>query len=419
MEEDRKPHMYLITQDFPYGNSEDSFIGPEYSYLCKQFHISVIAAEVAPTSEVLSEETVEGKGIEARIIPTRQNIAEKLFSLLCFLFNKDCYIEIVSIVKSKEKIFRRIYRALMFGVAAETFYRRLKKSSHLEKDTRALFYFYWWDYKCLGLTMHRRRYPHINIIARTHGFDLYDEREMHGRQFFKPQMDRELDRVIFAAQYAKQYYLNRYKRSDNIKYPVHCLGVQDPKADLHEGKSRVFHIVSCSNAIPLKRIELIIEGLSKITDIEIRWVHLGDGSELERLKDMARKKFGKNIDYNFAGRILNQDVINYYRENNVNCFITTTSTEGGNPVSVQEALSFGIPIIVTAVGDMPRMIDNNGILLSENPTGDEVAHAIREIAVMDDVDYVDLRKNSYRVYCRNYNAETNHRRLTEDLSLII
>lgn len=419
MGEDRKPHMYLITQDFPYGHSEDSFIGPEYSYLCRQFHISVIAAEVAPTSELLSEEAVKVKGIKARVIPTRQNIAEKLFSLLCFLFNKDCYIEIVSIVKSKEKVFRRIFRALMFGVAAETFYRRLKKVCHLEKDTQALFYFYWWDYKCLGLTMHKRRYPHIRIITRTHGYDLYDEREMYGRQFFKPQMERELERVIFAAHYAKQYYLNRYIKRDNIKYPVHCLGVQDPKVNLDEGKNQIFHIVSCSSAIPLKRIELIIEGLCRITDIEIKWVHLGDGCELDRLKDMARIKLGKNIDYNFAGNILNQDVIDYYKENNVNCFITTTSTEGGNPVSVQEALSFGIPIVATAVGDIPRMVDNNGILLSENPTGDEVAQAIRQIATMDNAAYIDFRKNSYRVYCRNYNAEINHHRLMEDLSLII
>ena len=419
MVENKKPHMYLITQDFPYGHLEDSFIEPEYSYLRRNFHISVIAAEVAPTAELLSEETVREKGIEACIIPTKQNIAEKLFSLLCFLLKRDCYIELASIVKSKEKISKRIYRALMYGVAAETFYRRLKKSLRLAKDTRALFYFYWWDYKCLGLTMHRRRYPYMHIIARTHGYDLYDEREMYGKQFFKPQMDRELDRVIFAAQYAQQYYLNKYKRSDSIKYPVHCLGVQDPKANLDEGKNQVFHIVSCSYAIPIKRIELIIEGLCQITDIEIKWVHLGNGSELNRLKDMARKKFGKNIEYNFAGRILNQDVINYYKENSVNCFITTTSTEGGNPVSVQEALSFGIPIIATAVGDLPRMVDNNGVLLSENPTGYEVAQAIRKIADLDDAGYIDLRKNSYRIYCQNYNADTNHRNLMEDLSQII
>ena len=418
MEDDRKPRMYLITQDFPYGHSEDSFVGPEYLYLCKQFHISVVAAEVAPEAELLPEETVKGKGIEARVIPTRQNIAEKLFSLLCFLLKRDCYIELVSIVRSKEKIFRRIYRALMFGSAAETFYRRLKKSLHLTKDTRALIYFYWWDYKCLGLTMHKRRYPHIKIIVRTHNFDLYDERELYGRQFFKPQMDRELERVIFVAQYGKQYYLDKYKKSDSKKYPVHYLGVYDPKVDLDKGKDKVFHIVSCSNAIPLKRVELIIEGLSEIKDIEIRWVHMGDGVELDRLKNLADQKLGANIDYSFIGRVLNEEVIDYYKENKVNCFITTTSAEG-NPVSVQEALSFGIPIIATGVSDIPRMIDNNGVLLPVDPTKEEIAAAIRKIACMNDIDFIELRKNSYRIYCRDYNVDKNHCMLIEDLSQII
>lgn len=418
MEENKKPHMYLITQEFPYGHLEDSFVGPEYSYLCKQFHVSVVAAELASTEELRSEETVKEQGFEARIIPTEQNIAEKLFSLLCFLLKRDCYIELVSIVKGREKIFKNIYRALMYGAAAETFYRRLKQSLRLAKDTRALFYFYWWDYKCLGLTMHKKRYPHIKIIVRTHGFDLYNERELYGRQYFKPQMDRELERVIFVAQYGKQYYLDKYKKSDNRKYQVHCLGVSDPKIDTDLGKDKIFHLVSCSNTIPLKRIELIIEGLAQIRDIEIKWVHFGDGSEMDRLKKMAQEKLGDNVDYNFAGRIPHQDVIAYYKENNVNCFITTTSTEG-NPVSVQEALSFGIPIIATAVSDIPRMVDSNGVLLSENPTGDEVAQAIRKIAAMDDAGYIDLRKNSYRVYCRDYNVDTNNRKLMEDLSQII
>lgn len=39
-----KTELYLITQDYPYGHLEDSFIGPEYPYLCERFHVSMIAA---------------------------------------------------------------------------------------------------------------------------------------------------------------------------------------------------------------------------------------------------------------------------------------------------------------------------------------------------------------------------------------
>ena len=62
-------------------------------------------------------------------------------------------------------------------------------------------------------------------------------------------------------------------------------------------------------------------------------------------------------------------------------FITTSSTEG-LPVSIQEAMAAGIPIIGTNVGGIPEMIDGNGVLLSANPSNKEVAEAILRIYYM-------------------------------------
>ena len=410
-----KPDMYLITKAFPYGHGEDSFVKPEYPYLCDRFHVKVIVAELGET-----EEYVQDRNIEACIISTVQSLWDKVVSFLFFLTERDCYIEMAAIIRDKRCILKRMYRALMFGAAAETFYRRLKKEIGLNKNTKAIFYFYWFDYKCFGLTMHKHRFPNIKIVARAHGYDLYDERELYGKQFFKPQMDRELERLIFIAHYGKQYYLDKYRKQDSNKYPVHCLGVRNPKARIDEGIGDVFHIISCSNLVSLKRVELIIGGLSKITDRKIKWIHIGDGPELGKLQKLAEQRLGNksSIEYEFVGRWSNEKVIDFYKERNINCFITTTETEG-NPVSVQEALSFGIPVIATKVSDIPRMIDQNGILLSENPTEEEIADAIRAIAVMDYCSYITLRQNSYRIYCRDYNAENNHIKFIEDLLGVI
>lgn len=70
--------------------------------------------------------------------------------------------------------------------------------------------------------------------------------------------------------------------------------------------------------------------------------------------------------------------MDFYEDNFVSCFITTTSTEG-NPVSIQEVLSFGIPIIGTDVSDIPLMIHGNGVLMSSNPKAEEVTEAIKKI----------------------------------------
>lgn len=426
MEQDRKPDMYLITKDFPYGHGEDSFVGPEYPYLCARFHVSVIAAEITGTEGLLSEEEVRDKGVEACIIPTEQSFLEKLFSLLRFLLEKDCYAEFASIIKSGEKISQRIYRALMFGTAAETFYRRLRKKIHLTGDTKALFYFYWFDYKCFGLTMHRHKFPQIRIVARTHGYELYDERELYGKQFFKPQTDAGLARLVFAAQSAKDYYLARYALTDGEKYPLHRLGVSSKGVTEENRREQypddgIFLLLSCSNTSPVKRIDRIIEGLAAVAAAKVRWVHIGGGDDLGRLQELARKKLeGRdNIQYEFTGTLLNTEVIEYYRTHYVSCLITTTQSEGGSPVAVQEALSFGVPVIATAVGELRQMVDGNGILLSENPSAQETARAIERMAACYGTkDYFQMCGKSLSIYEEKFDERKNFSAAAEELAQV-
>ena len=75
--------------------------------------------------------------------------------------------------------------------------------------------------------MHRRRFTQIKIVGRNHGYELYDERELYGKQFFKPQTDEGLTRLIFAAQSAREYYLSRYGLTGGEKYPLYRLGVPE------------------------------------------------------------------------------------------------------------------------------------------------------------------------------------------------
>ena len=152
-----------------------------------------------------------------------------------------------------------------------------------------------------------------------------------------------------------------------------------------------------------------MEGLSLITDTRVKWIHFGDGEESDRIEAIARKLLDgkRNINYSFAGRVDNQTIMSFYRDNAIGCFITTTSTEG-NPVSVQEALSFGIPVIGTEVSDIPLMIEGNGVLLSANPSAQEVADAIRTVADASDEERIAMREKSYEIWASDYNAEKNY-----------
>lgn len=412
--------VYLITKNFPYGNEEKAFLEPEFLRLKRKFNIDIIMTE-----EDSGLSKIENKEVNLIHISERRSIFEKIISLSRFLMEKDCCIELKNIIKSGKYIGKRFWRALMFGSCAETFYRRFRKKTGINKDTEAIIYFYWFDYKCFGLTMHKKEYHNIKIISRTHGYDLYDMREKYGKQFFKEQMDRELNRLVFAADYAKQYYLKRYQKKDGKKYPLHRLGVCDKgiteKMKKEQYTPDTFLILSCSHTISIKRVELIIEGLSLVKNENIQWVHIGDGKGFSKIQCLADQKLRDkdNVVFTLLGAVPNEKVIQYYRDHYVGAFITTTSTEGGSPVSVQEALSFGVPVIATAVGELPVMVQDNGVLLPENPTAQEVAEGILRMREVYGTDiYFKMCDRSLEIFHDKFDADKNYEAMAEELLLL-
>ena len=151
--------------------------------------------------------------------------------------------------------------------------------------------------------------------------------------------------------------------------------------DINKKKlTKSFLLISCASVIPLKRIDLIIRSLKNIKDFDLTWIHVGDGSMRIKMEKLAKKVLQNkmNISYIFKGYMDNEKIMDFYEKNYVDCFITTSETEGC-PVSIQEALAFGIPVIGTAVGEIPLMIRKNGILLSANPKVEEITNAIKSI----------------------------------------
>lgn len=118
--------------------------------------------------------------------------------------------------------------------------------------------------------------------------------------------------------------------------------------------------------------------------------------------------------YNFKGKVDNREVIEFYKSNKVSAFITVSSTEGC-PVSIMEAMSYGIPIIGTRVGDIPYMIDKNGLLLSENPSVSDISEAIREIMDASSEKEESMRQASYKLWEENFNVDKNVPRFIQEL----
>lgn len=407
--------LFLSTEAFPYGFSEAPFILPELPELLMHFEVTIISHASADIVADQNSITSLPEAVRVVNMEIKLPLYRRLWYGLRFFTDRDGWVETTEILRSHEKILTRLYQSVGFYALAMENWRLLRREELFPENEEFIFYSYWYFYYTYSMTKHRKQYPKAKLTTRTHGFDLFDARYKGGRQPFKQIMDGKLDRIFFIAAQGKQYYLDRYHLADSEKYAISRLGTLrdgDPVMAAHREQGR-FRLVSCSSVIPLKRVDLIAGALCELTE-KIEWVHFGYGSEYETLRQQTEALLhGKdNLVCHFKGNVPNQEVLTYYRDHEVDCFISTSSSEG-LPVSMQEAMSYGIPLIATAVGGVPELIDGNGILLPADPTAAEVAAAIRQMIHMDSKAYENYRKRSLALWQQEYDAAVNRARFVK------
>ncbi len=395
--------LLLATESFPYGRGEKSFILPELKRIAEDYDITILChADRAEAATAELPETVRVICLGRPVI----RIKDKIKALLHYISHRDGWCEIKEILSDKINRKERLYQSLAFYAQALADERSLKKSGALSKNESIIYYSFWYTYFCYSMVRMKRRYPNVRILTRTHGHDLYHERIPGDRQPFRHQMERKLEKIIFACEYGRNYYEANVsgQHTDPDRLSVCRLGIEPAMRQMPYRESVVFHLVSCSNVIGLKRLELIIDGLAGIEDFQVQWAHIGDGESFEHVKRYAAERLdgSENISYQFVGYLENEAVCDYYMTHQVDCFITTSATEGGCPVSIQEAMSYGVPVIGTQAGGITEMIDGNGILLPENPTGHDVAEAIGKMYHLEKEVYQEMQRQSLRIWEKEF-----------------
>ena len=202
------------------------------------------------------------------------------------------------------------------------------------------------------------------------------------------------------------------------KMAISRLGTLDNGIEKCENKGKSFRIVSCSNLVPIKRVDRIISTLSKIKTQRIEWVHFGSGEEESKIKKMASETLGENVNAVFEGRVENRKVLEFYRNNAINLFINLSDSEG-IPVSIMEAMSFGIPCIATNVGGTSEIVVNgiNGYLIDDEDD-EYIAGKVDSIATMNAEDYRQLRDAARNTWEQKFNAKKNYRVFIEEIKNI-
>lgn len=385
--------LFFVTSNFPYGNGE-TFIENEIDYLGNKFDTIYIF------TKKLKKKVTRKIPENFYCIDLNKNFFKLAYLFSC-LFFKD-FIKSFVKVKSLKDI-RMVFAQYLYSIELNYKIIETIKNKNLENE-EIYFYSYWFLYGAYIGSKLRSNKLIKRIISRAHGCDLYDHR---GYQVFdKKAIIKNLDYLIPCSKEGEKYLKDRY-----LEENVFCsyLGTLNENRINVDNISNKKIIVSCSNVIPLKRIELIIEALSEYSKINknFEWIHFGDGIEMENIQELAKIKL-KNINYKFEGRVSNKKVLEFYKTNNPYLFLNVSSSEG-LPVSIMEAQSYGIPVIATDVGGVSEIINNKvGVLLSQNPKISEIAEAISKIMKLSKKEYIEFRKSSYNNWKENFNAENNY-----------
>jgi colanic acid/amylovoran biosynthesis glycosyltransferase len=250
------------------------------------------------------------------------------------------------------------------------------KASYIESNELllddAVCYSFWMNDWALVLSFLKKRNVISSFVFRCGGFDIWDERHEGNYLPFRGLIYKYASKIFPNSKTAETYI--REKKVFPNKVESKYFGTRDYGIGKFD-ENKEFTILSISNVIPLKRVELIIEILKRV-NYKVKWVHFGEGSELSMIKEMAKEHLSMHK-VEFKGRVPDYvDVLNYYKNNTVNLFITTSESEG-LPVTIQEALSFGVPIIGTNVGGMSEVVNSRtGFLIDKNFDSNEVAHII-------------------------------------------
>jgi glycosyltransferase involved in cell wall biosynthesis len=181
------------------------------------------------------------------------------------------------------------------------------------------------------------------------------QREKHGTKVealkrARNWVARRADAVVVPSQFLAAI-VSGWGVSDNrihvVHNPIWVDAFLSPDPLPRDGR---LHLVTAARLIPHKGVREIIEVLHTVPDV--RLTIIGDGPERKALEDAARSVSDRVL---FAGILPRRDALTLIKAHDV---LVLNSTYEGYPHVVAEALILGIPVVATAVGGSPELIED-------------------------------------------------------------
>ena len=402
-------NLFIFSNFFPYEKAE-AFLLNEFEFTKKEASSIYLISLYGKHEESLIKEESNLKLLQ----PIINNSSSKIFLLFKGVFNLapvnfhlNEFIK-TSILLSPQKLYYWFISLFISRAALSSdAYKQLVKLVNASKNP--ILYFYWGDNLAWTIPYLKKEIKNkdLKIIIRLHGSDLYENLK-HNYAPLRSAIFSAVDTIVPISEHGYNYIFNNYPKFSS-KVFLSRLGVFDNglnNINNIKNVSKEFTIVSVSNVVALKRLNLLFDALQK-TKSNITWHHFGDGVLMNDLSNAIKNK-RQGLNVILHGYVSNQSLINFYQNQHVDLFVNVSSSEG-LPVSIMEALSFGIPVIATDVGGTSELVsDKVGELISSTFTSDSLGQNIEKLLNLKSEELLLLRSNARSIFELKVNAKINY-----------
>lgn len=273
------------------------------------------------------------------------------------------------------------------------------------------FYSYFFDDVALSLAILKRKKSQINIFSRTHGFETYDEQAPFKHIPFQAFKIKYFDAILPVSNQGANHLRHLFPM---YKDKINSLYLGTNSHSYINPFANDVHIVTCAYVRKVKRLYLMPE-LLKSLDIKVTWSHIGEGDDFEELKNSS-KNLPDNIKVQFLGNQLASQIMEFYKHTPITCIVSLSSSEG-LPLSMMEAISFGIPIISTDVGGCSEIVTNStGFLIPKNVNTNDFIDALKQL-LQSNINSIQGRNSVKSFWQSQFSAEKNYIKLKNKMDL--
>lgn len=406
--------LLIFTEQFPYGNSEP-FLQTELEFLSRKFEsIKIIPLIVkGETKRILPSNVTVITSFAQNRMGLASNIVNLLHILIASVFYKELIKRFGRI--AQPRALKRFLRASFHCVQVQHWLGAYLKTA--DPTTKTLCYTYFLTGITLGIGLIKEQ-QQLKLVSRVHGFDVY-ENDYPGRYIpYQKQALDHLDALLPISQHALTHLQQQFGELNSISI-VSRLGIKPSGFVNRIGENQPLSIVTCSSLISLKRVHLLIEGMTLFSQqnphLKIKWQHIGDGPLRQPIEQQAKAELPAPVSWEIKGQISQQAIFAHYQQQPIDLFVNLSTTEG-IPVSIMEAYSCGIAAIATNVNGVPEIVNSeNGILLPVDITAQDVANALTQYTQLSQQAKQNKRLAAFHTWQDRFNAEKNYALFTEFL----